>query len=714
MSVLLTRRNGKGVIVEKRKDYIFGDMAFRYETDDAGHVGLLMFPAGGPVEEVQEKRASLDSMVQLKLMGDAYNGAYGPGQTMRCGESTQRLVFESQRLTQVDKHKTIETVLKDERGYRVFHRLVWKEGDRFVRVRCSFENRSEKEVMLELLTSFSLQRISPYLPGDCSGEITVHRLQSRWSQEGRLLSQTLEELQLEPSWGNCAIRCERFGQVGSMPVNHYFPFLAIEDTKTGVFWGVQLAHPASWQMEIYRFDENIAVSGGLADREFGHWMKKVAPGECFTTPEAILTVVRADSVDVLSARLTAAGEDTVNAGPESEQSLPIIFNEYCTTWGCPSHENISGILEAIRGKGFDYFVIDCGWYKADGVPWDISMGDYVPSRTLFPEGLGRTVQAIHDAGMKAGIWFEIENVGPAAEAYQNTEHLLKLDGSVLTTSRRRFWDMNDPWVQDYLTERVIGTLKSYGFEYMKIDYNDTIGIGCDGCESIGEGLRRNMEATMEFLEKVKREVPGIVLENCASGGHRLEPGFMAATSMASFSDAHECVEIPIIAANLHRAILPRQSQIWAVIREQDSLKRIAYSIANTFLGRMCLSGDVTHLTAAQWDVIDRGIAFYRRIAPIIKEGQTYQLSPQIEKIRHPEGWQGIVRVGTNGEAYVLIHTFGGKLPECVQMKLPECIDRELHIAEIYSDSPEKVELADGVLRYDSRENWKAVAVRLAK
>lgn len=185
---------------------------------------------------------------------------------------------------------------------------------------------------------------------------------------------------------------------------------------------------------------------------------------------------------------------------------------------------------------------------------------------------------------------------------------------------------------------------------------------------------------------------------------------MGVTSMASFSDAHECVEIPIIAANLHRAILPRQSQIWAVIRGTDSLKRIAYSVANTFLGRMCLSGDVTHLSPEQWDVIERGIAFYKKITPIIKRGQTYHLSPQIEKIRHPEGWQGIVRVGTNGEAYVLIHTFGGTYPEEIQIKLPEGCAQ--NIEEIYTDSTVKVRLENGILYYLPDENWKAVAVYL--
>ncbi len=81
---------------------------------------------------------------------------------------------------------------------------------------------------------------------------------------------------------------------------------------------------------------------------------------------------------------------------------------------------------------------------------------------------------------------------------------MHLDSAVLTTNGHRFWNMADSWVQDYLRGRVIGILQKYGFDYMKIDYNDTIGIGCDGAESPDKGLRRNMMATMDFLAKVKR------------------------------------------------------------------------------------------------------------------------------------------------------------------------------------------------------------------
>ena len=67
--------------------------------------------------------------------------------------------------------------------------------------------------------------------------------------------------------------------------------------------------------------------------------------------------------------------------------------------------------------------------------------------------------------MKPGIWFEIDNVGAKADSYNDTEHLLKRNGAVLTTSMRRFWDMRQDQVQEDLAKKVIGTLSTYGFEY---------------------------------------------------------------------------------------------------------------------------------------------------------------------------------------------------------------------------------------------------------
>ena len=689
---------------------ICGDMILIYEEDEkSGQAGFYLIPTGFEERETEDKFYRLNSMVQYKLVGDIYPGAYGNGATYHNSESAKRLRYDSQTVMETEEGIQIDTLLRDERGYEMHHLVTWHAGESSVEIKSLFRNQSEQEVTLEAISSFELSNITPFVEKDAPETLLLHRLRSKWSHEGRLVTETIEDLQLEPSWSTWAVSVERYGQTGSMPVKKYFPFAAVEDQKTGVVWAVQLAHEASWQMEVYRQDDALHLCGGLADREFGHWMKKIEAGGAFETPTAIVTVCAGD-IDRACQRLTQAGQKYADQAPESEQELPIIFNEYCTTWGSPSHENIKKILDVIRDRGFSYFVIDCGWFREAGVPWDISMGDYQISPDLFPEGLDQTVKMITEAGMKAGIWFEIDNVGRAARAYASTEHMLKKDGIPITTENRRFWDMRDPWVISYLEERVIGTLRQYGFSYMKMDYNDTIGIGCDGCESLGEGLRQNMEASVNFVRRVREQIPGIILENCSSGGHKLEPLMMSLTSMASFSDAHECPEIPIIAANLHRAILPRQSQIWAVIRNADTTKRIAYSLAATFLGRMCLSGDVTELSPAQWDVIDRGMAFYRTIAPIIKYGYSYRYGTKITSERHPRGWQGLLRLGENGEAFCVIHTFGGELPEEISIPLPPDCPRTL--AETYGERRPDFRIEGEKLIYHPTELWQAAALRL--
>lgn len=698
--------------LEVLQEYKLGDMVARYLINrDSMQVGFQLLPENVSQENIVTDNCFMESLIQYKLTGDIYNEAYAGGCSMRNGESVRKLKFSEQTDEFVGEQLQVNTIMMDEDGHRLIHHLVWLKNMPYVRISCTFENQSKTNCCLEMFESFSLGGLSPYMQGDGNGTLWLHRVRSVWSQEGRHEAIPVEDLQLEPAWDPHAVRCERFGQAGSMPVNRFFPFAAIEDRKNHVFWGAQIAHPSSWQMEVYRKDNGLALSGGLADRELGHWMKQVNPGKNFTTPEAIVSTAHTNSFDIFTGRLTTAGlvEGFLKA-PESEQDLPIVFNEYCTTWGNPSHENICEIVDAIKGKGFKYFVIDCGWYKENGIPWDIGMGDYEVSKELFPGGMEKTVQVIKDAGMVPGIWFEIENVGSASRAYHLTEHLLHKDHAVLTTYFRRFWDMQDTWVDEYLTDKVIGTLKKYGFGYMKIDYNETIGIGCDGAESPGEGLRKNMEASVSFIEKIKEEVPGIVLENCASGGHRLEPKLMSVMSMASFSDAHECEEIPIIAANLHRVIHPAQSQIWAVIRQDDSLKRIAYSISNTFLGRMCISGDVTQLAPEKWNLIEQGISFYGKIKDIIKEGQSYRYGPKIKSARHPEGWQALLRVGKNKQAYVVIHVFGGELPEVIEIELPEGIPD--HIRQIYAHQEMEVSIKDRKIYYRPSENKSAVTLWL--
>ena len=687
------------------KELALGDMTAVYLADEAGHVGLTFVPAA-LTDRADPDAHELEPLVQLYIRGDGLPSAYANGLTSSGSSSGYLMKCKDQTVTEKDGVTVVETRMEDGRGYALNHILTYRAGDRAFAVKTVFENGSDGPVVLEALSSFSFGGLTPFGDTCATDRMILHRARSWWSAEGKIESGTLIDYHLEPSWSRHGVRCEKFSQIGSMPVRHYFPFLAAEDREAGVTWAVQLACPSSWQMEARRQRDELCLTGGLADYETGHWSKTVRPGESFETPAANLTV-GIGGLDPVSQRLQDLHEVP---GGRTDKPLAVLFNEYCTTWGNPTQENVKKCVDALRGHGIDTFVIDAGWYGK--TEWWASVGDWDVSEKKFPGGIDKAAKIIRDAGMRPGLWFEMENTTANSAVYgAHPDWVLTRNGAPVNTGRM-FFDFRKPEVQDYLREKVIRFLWDNGFGYLKVDYNDTIGLGCDEAagDGLGEGLRQNEAAAQDFWRAIRREVPGIQIENCASGGHRLEPSMMALSDYASFSDAHECVHIPVIAAHLHRLIRPEQSQIWAVLRKTDSIRRIHYSLINTLLGVMCLSGDIFDLSAEQWETVDRAIAFYRDVSPVIRNGESAFYGETADGFAHPEGWQAVVRTDKNtGRTLVVLHTFAGGLPEKVW--IPVTASR---IDTVLSSEDNGVRLTeDGELEIELRANFEAVAAALS-
>lgn len=655
---------------------------------------------------------SVDSLVQLKTREDDQPAGFAQGRTLRNSPTVDRLTLVRQQVRRPADGLRVRTTLRHATaGWLVHHDLTWRKGASWLETEVTVENTAAEAVTLEMLASFSLGGLSAFAPDDAPGRLRWHRFRGVWSMEGRLETQTLEELQLEPSWAGWGVRNERFGVVGGLPTNGWFPRALVEDTGAGVTWGAQLAHPGSWQLELYRRDDLAAFSGGLADREFGHWWKTLPPGGSFRSPRAFLACV-AGGVDDACAALTAAQEVPLAGLPASEVSLPVMFNEWTTSWGHPSHENMLALAAALRGSGMKYLVMDAGWYKPSGGTWDSAQGDWVPNAEMYPAGLRATTDAIRAQGFIPGLWFEMEVVGSASPLFHRTELLLHRDGRPVTVGTRRFLDLRKPEVGEHLAAKVIDTLRAGNFGYLKVDYNDNIGLGVDGAESPGEGLRQHLEGVVAFFRRVRAELPDLVMENCSSGGHRLEPTMMGLTAMSSFSDAHECREIPIIAANLHRLMLPRQSQVWAVLRSKASLRRTLYLLAGGFLGRLCLSGDFASLRPAQRDLVDQAIALYRRAVPVIRRGRSYRHGPEVTSYRHPEGWQAVVRVGAGGrQALVVAHTFAR--PGTTRLQIPLPAGKWRGVASLQEKDGEPA-VSGGALTWRPRGGWAAMVALLTR
>ncbi len=687
--------------INVKSTYTHNQLQLRYLQDEgSGILGLQLIPVSklGALEKKRDKVSlplgfdvdawQVQPLVGLHVAGDKYSGAFTQGRTLQHSPSAQELRYVSQQQNPTAFGSEIITSLQSSRhSLEVDHIVQLFDGIAGLTCRSTIRNSGVVPVTLQLFTSYTLCGISPFASDDAPGRLRLHRFRSSWSQEGRHVSDNFEHLHLEPSWTRWDPLSERFGQVGSMPTRSFFPTALIEDKEIGVFWGAQLAWLGSWQFEVLRWGAAASLAGGLADFEFGHWQKTLLPGEKFESPLAFLTA-GVDGIEGTCETFLALQKRIARPSPPCEADLPIIFNEFCTTWGKPTETSMRDIADRLKDSPIKYVVIDAGWSsKKEGISDQMSNGDWEIERKRFPNGFGELNKLIRSQGKIPGIWFEFEVATEGSQAYLKTEHQLQRDGRVLEVGPRRYWDFRDPWVIEYLSEKVIDFLRRENFGYLKVDYNDTIGLGCDCPDGLGEGLRMHLEGVHRFFGKLRDELPDLVIENCSSGGHRLEPMMVGITSMSSFSDAHEGEEIPWIAANVQRLINPEKSQIWAVLRPADSQQRLIYTLSAAFLGRFCISGDIATLSAQQWNSALEAMRLYRRLWPIIQNGSSRRFGQEIQSVRHLQGHQVVRRVAGN-EALVVWHAFRNDNPSFIEVPLTDG-DWKI-VGELHSGSPATV------------------------
>lgn len=645
-------------------DYIFQDTIVRYVIlNETKQVFMMLMPKS-TMDSVSAHYKTYARDYQFSDFYDYKAGALchlhlshhyiSPcADSMHFGQSFDELYFKSQTRTDFDDKTVIETEVVSDEGYSVIHKLTHYNGEDGFEVETIFVNTSNRDFNLELLTSASLDNLSPYCDEDSSKNVYYHTFKSGWALEGRHDEASISELNLGKSWG-ASYECHKIGTKGSRPTASYFPYAALEDKNHGVLWGMQLAHNASWQMELLRYGRKLSLSCGIGDYNYGKWMKTIRPGEHFHAPKAYIATVKGDIAD-LSYTFEKMHRRAAAAYGEAN-SMALTFNEWCTTWGEPSHENNLKIADKLKDSKVKYFVTDAGWYDGTIGDWDHYKKD------AFPHGLKAYTDALRSRGLIPGIWFEFECMGEGAQRYDKAyDHMYlthagqPIIGQVNKARKEKFLDMRKPEVVAFLKTHVIDFMKENGFGYIKVDYNANIGINVDGAESDGEALRQNQEALREFFKLMKKEIPDLVIENCSSGGMRLDPSMMAVSAMASFSDTHESVEFPIVAANMHYLITPSQSQIWCVLKPKFDDNRFAFTISGGFLGRLCWSGDLFGLSDKQLQMLYDAEAFYEEVAPIIQNGKSRIYRTNEFNYRFPEGTQAVLRVADDEQSALLVY-----------------------------------------------------------
>lgn len=660
----------EGIHKELLAAYDLGDVQVRYLIDDEKRVGLSLVPSHLSHKAVIDGLRRIDPLAQVKLVGDATSTGYANGASLRNSATVRHgLTFYDQKAEKAGDQLSVTTVLRDERGLEVTHTLTGSKRN-VISCDVKVKNGTSEKITMELLESFNISDITPFEEGDAQDKLSVFRMRAEWQAEGMLEETSPEKLMLVPSKKRFAVLSERFGQLGIKPVKKYAPFIAVRDNERGVIWGGMLSIGSSWQIEMYRRDNGFVIAGGIADGDIGSWLKDLEVGEEFAAPTGFISVCEGD-VDDLSDRFVQFFDDQIEGLPETEEDLPIQYNDYRSTIGQTNHENVIRQAKALEGRGFKYFVIDAGWHLGDTGKWYEYTGDWEVSKYRFPNGLKPVVDELGKMGYLVGVWVEPDTCGEKSYAYNyEQEHLAKRYGKVLTCGRRRFWDLEDPWCINHINDKIIGLMKREGLKYIKLDSNENLGRGIDGAESLGEGLRRYSLKMEDFYREITKQIPDAVIENVSAGGARAINSFTKISSITSFSDSFDVPNNPIVSANMLRLMPARQNLIWCVLDCAYDEIRVRYSLSSATLGRMCLSGDVIPLNDMQNKLLDDFIAYYRKCVPVIKSGHTRIYLDKNDNYVNPKGWQAVVRTGDNSDVLVTVHSFVKPYPETMEIQLP--------------------------------------------
>ena len=180
----------------------------------------------------------------------------------------------------------------------------------------------------------------------------------------------------------------------------------------------------------------------------------------------------------------------------------------------------------------DVFWLDAGWHTGagdfrHGKSWANTTGNWTVDRERFPEGLKPVSDAVHEAGAKFMVWFEPERVVKGTQwATEHKEWML--DTEWPEGSEQSTWylfDLGNDEACDWLCKYYGDLIEENGIDYYRQDFNMLpAGYWRDADEPGRSGIKeiRHIENLYKFWNYLLERFPGLLIDNCASGGKRLD------------------------------------------------------------------------------------------------------------------------------------------------------------------------------------------------
>jgi alpha-galactosidase len=549
------------------------------------------------------------------------SGENSPDQGMKSGmgQPGVRLQFAGKNEESTPRGERLVCAHTDQKlGLRV--ESVYEAFDGFPVVRrfSRVTNEGISPVGIDFLSSAMLHGLAD--PQNYDRELRIHVAFNSWMAEGQWHTLRPSEMGFveneRTSWSEV-----QAGSIGSWSTGRYLPMAMAENTRLGLIWFWQIEHNGSWYWEISNVsardnnaDDVYAYVGGPDDLHSAAW-KNLKPGETYESIPVAIGCVRGGFGEAVAA-LTHYRRAACLKNRKDNSRCSVIFNDYMNClWGDPTEAKELPMIAAAAKVGCEYYVIDAGWYAELDEDWSQTLGGWQASHTRWPRGLKFLLDQIRQAGMTPGLWLEPEVAGAKSVLAQKSDNwFLMRHGKRVFKNSRLLLDFRNPEVRSYLDEVIARLVNEYGVGYIKMDYNVDSLQGTEiNTDSFGQGLLEHNRAHLAWLEGILNRYPDLVIENCGSGGGRMDYAMLSRCQLQSMTDQENYLKVAGILVGSSAAVLPEQLAIWTYPLANSDADQASFNMVTAMMCRIHQSGRLDSLAPGVSAQVTEGIRIYKEV-----------------------------------------------------------------------------------------------------
>lgn len=412
------------------------------------------------------------------------------------------------------------------------------------------------------------------------------------------------------------------------------PFMAWmtrgSNQASGDVYGMHFVYSGNFiaQIEKSQFDSIRAVMG--IHSEGFEWL--LTPGDEFVAPEVVLTYSH-NGIGQMSRNLHDFYRGHLIRSKYLHQKRPVLINNWEATYFDFDTDKLIAIAKSASEHGIEMLVMDDGWFghRNDDAT---SLGDWFVNENKIKGGLKHLVDEVNKLGLKFGIWMEPEMISPDSELYRkHPDWAFSVPERTATLSRNQYvLDLSRKEVRDYVYECVYKVISSANIEYVKWDMNrqlTDIGSMEFTGDRQGELAHRYVLGVYELQERLVRDFPDLLLENCSGGGARFDPGMLYYSPQIWCSDDTDAIErlsiqegteliYPLSTMGAHVSDCPNHT----VGRTTPFMTRAHVALAGTFGYEL----DITKISDEERMVIPEQVALYHKYNDLVREGDYYRIA----------------------------------------------------------------------------------------